>query len=171
MEDRRLTEVLVRDHRADEQRPVWTAGRIYVLSRFEVDMVSQSAQGCRMCKPIRIILILCMVSIATILCSCRERKVGTVCRAGEHKIVILETFQGITTERTSNVEGMPDGTVVFTYHSSNLNMDVRLEDGVLTVDGVKYVIPKKDDSITIRDRCVEVNDQPATRIPDRGGGK
>lgn len=40
-------------------------------------------------------------------------------------------------------------------------LNIRLEDEVLTVNGKKYVIPNKDDSITVKNGRVEINGQPA----------
>jgi hypothetical protein len=62
------------------------------------------------------------------------------------------------------VQTLPDGKQVFTYRAGKRN--IRLEDEVLTVDDKQYVIPNKDDSITLRNGRVKINGQPAQPQPE-----
>jgi hypothetical protein len=102
----------------------------------------------------RTILVLCTLGIAScVLSSCEFRSVR---RVGEHRVEIIDAH---TSSCRSNFANMADGTQIFTYESDKTK--VRLEGEVLTVNGVKYVVPNKDDSIRIKNGRVEINGQPA----------
>ncbi len=106
----------------------------------------------------RRILIACVLgAVACILSSCGSSK-GTY-KVGRHTVVIIETSPlGASTTR-GTLKGADDYYEYFTYEGHNLQ--VRLENEVLTVNGTKYAIPNRDDSITIRNEQVEINGQPA----------
>lgn len=104
----------------------------------------------------RTILVLCILSAAAcVLCSCAESK--RVVQVGGHSVEIIETHTGGWGR--GELYSLPDGTRAYTYESNTVN--VRLENEMLTVNGKKYVIPHKDDSLTIKDGRVEINGQPA----------
>jgi hypothetical protein len=106
----------------------------------------------------RAILTFCiLVAISCILCSCPQST--SVQRINQHKVVIVETAPFRSASSDSTITGAADGTQTFTYEGRNLK--VRLENEVLTVNGNRYVIPRKDDSITITNGRVEINGQPA----------
>jgi len=106
----------------------------------------------------RAILVLCVLGAASCtLCSCRSEYRGGG-KVGGHRISIIETRLG-QTYGGGGTQTLPDGKQIYTHEGGKLK--VRLEDEVLTVNGRKYVLPKKDDSITLRNGRVEINGQPA----------
>jgi hypothetical protein len=106
----------------------------------------------------RAILTLCvLVAISCILCSCP--KTTSVQKISQHNVVIVETWPFRGSSRRCTIRGAEGGPQAFTYERRNLK--VRLENEVLTVNGNRYVIPRKDDSITIRNGHVEINGRPA----------
>ena len=99
------------------------------------------------------IFIFCILGFAVgILCSCRRTTRSTnTTNVGGHKVVIVDTSGTGGMSR----HDMSSGSEVFTYDSGNCK--VRLENEVLTVNGKKYVIPNKNDSIRIEDGRVQIN--------------
>lgn len=105
----------------------------------------------------RTVLTFCILGVVScLLCSCSKSK--SIQRVGEHNVVIIEThvLGGSSRSTVQGVQGEPQ---LFTYESQDLR--IRLEGEVLTVNGRKYLIPKKDDSITVRHGRVEINGQRA----------
>ncbi len=101
----------------------------------------------------RTLLLLCVLGTTPcILSSCRNKSMQYV---GQHRVEIIER----TPNGTTRMERFPDGRVVFTHETGDTS--VMLEDEVLTVNGKRYVLAHKDDSITITDGRVEINGQPA----------
>ena len=102
----------------------------------------------------RRILILCLLGTAPcVLGSCGAK---TTTHVGPHCVDITDAgVQG----QQSRFATMPDDKQLFTYES--VKTKVGIEDEVLTVNGKKYVIPQKNDSITIVDGRVKINGQPA----------
>jgi hypothetical protein len=106
----------------------------------------------------RTILVLCVLGTAScILSSCAESKWTD--KIGEHRLEIVETHVFGGGEARSSSQSMSDGTRVYVCESDKTK--IRLEGEVLTVNGKRYVIPHKDDSIRIKDGRVEINGQPA----------
>jgi hypothetical protein len=64
-----------------------------------------------------------------------------------------------TRSSTSRMERHPDGKQIWTYESADTKASI--EDEVLTVNGKRYVLAHKNDSIRITDGRVEINGQPA----------
>jgi len=103
----------------------------------------------------RMISAFCVLSVALcILSSCRSRY-KSMQYVGKHRVEISEG----TPNGTTRMQKFPDGKLVFTHESDETS--VRLEDEVLTVNGKRYVLAHKDDSIKITDGHVEINGQPA----------
>lgn len=96
-----------------------------------------------------------LVAVSLAGCGAEFRGGGQL---GQHSITIIESRPG-QAHGGGGVQTLPDGKQIFTYRVGKLN--IRLEDEVLTVDGKKYVIPNKDDAITLRNGRVEINGQPA----------
>ncbi len=115
---------------------------------------------------IRTVLVFCVLGIASCtLCSCKGKSTFTT-RVGEHSVVIIQMTPLLN---TGTSHGSREGAKL-TYEY--LDLKVKLEDEVLTVNGRRYIIPEKDDSIKIiNDRAgikVEINGQPA-KAEDNGG--
>ena len=101
------------------------------------------------------IFLVCMLGAAlSILCSCRldrqSRSTHTT-QVGDHKVVIVDT----SGRGGSSAHDKSSGSEVFTHDSGNCK--VRLENDVLTVNGKKYIVPNKTDSIRIEDGHVQIN--------------
>ncbi len=106
----------------------------------------------------RTVLVWCALGVVfCILSSCARSKWTD--KVGEHYLEIIETHTFGGGEARSSFQTMPDGTQAYIYQSDTLK--VRLEHEVLTVNGKRYLIPKKDDSIRIKDGRVEINGQQA----------
>lgn len=110
-------------------------------------------------KIARIVLLLWILGVAPfVLCSCSKSKHSF--KVGQHDLVIIETVvgegPGSGKHVLPDIKGQPPTLV---YESPSLI--VRLEDEVLTVNGKRYILAHKDDSIRITDDRVEINGQPA----------
>jgi hypothetical protein len=106
----------------------------------------------------RAILVLCVLGAASCtLCSCRSVLTSDG-QLGGHHIRIIESRLG-QAYGGGEARTMPDGKQAYMYAGGKLKL--RLEDDVLTVNGQKYVLRNKNDSITVRDGLVEINSQPA----------
>jgi hypothetical protein len=115
---------------------------------------------------VRTILVLCVLVITPcIVCSCSRVSSTFITKVGEHDVKIISSgplWGGGGAGRMS-AKGSE-----FTYELDDLK--VVLQNEILTVNGKKYVIPKKDDSITIIDGRVEVNGQPVNAEEETGKG-
>ena len=106
------------------------------------------------CEMIRRVSYSCMLCVALfVLASCGSRCTQYV---GDH---LVEIIDGHVQSMRSTTTATSDGTPVYTYESSLLR--VRLEGEVLTVNGIRYIVPEKDDSICIRRGRVEINGERA----------
>jgi hypothetical protein len=106
----------------------------------------------------RTIVVFCvLVIVSCTLCSCA--KTITTQKVGQHNVEIIETSIRRSRPVSSSLTSAPDGTSVFTYESGQHS--IRLEGEVLTVNGDKYIIPKKDDTIRIQSGRVEINGREA----------
>lgn len=107
---------------------------------------------------IRNILLLCVLGIVCCTSfSCGGSK-GTY-RVGQHVVVIINTLLfGRGDHIHGTIKGADDQYEWFTYEDGDFT--VRLENEVLTVNGIKYLILHKDDPITIRNGHVEINGKP-----------
>ena len=104
----------------------------------------------------RTILLLCVLGVfSCMLPSCAESK-RTV-QVGRHSLEIIETSPGGSGR--SDLYDLPDGTRAYTYESNTVS--VKLEHEVLVVNGKRYVIPNKDDSIKVKNGRVAISGQPA----------
>ena len=99
------------------------------------------------------IFIFCIIVLAVgILSSCRQSTTSKhTTNVEEHKIVLVDSGIGAIMGHYD----MPSGSTGFKYDSGNCK--VRLENEVLIVNGKKYVIPNKNDSIRIEDGRVQIN--------------
>lgn len=107
----------------------------------------------------RSILVLCVFGAIACIQGCRGIKFGQITgtdAVGKHSVRITEP--GNETGRSS-LTHMPDGKLIYTYESDQFK--VRLEDEVLTVNGKRYVLLGKDDSVELEDGRVEINGHPA----------
>jgi hypothetical protein len=115
---------------------------------------------------VRTILVLCvLVMTPCILCSCSRVPDTFTTRVGEHNIKIVT--KGPLWGRDGG-HGVGKGSEL-TYEKDDLK--VVLQNEILTVNGKKYIIPKRDDSITIIDGRVEINGQPAKPEEEPGRGR
>jgi hypothetical protein len=102
----------------------------------------------------RNIVVFCVLGIvACTLCSCTTRK--TTCKVDRHNVEIIETSMLRSRPVKSSHTVVPDGMSVLTYDSGAY--DIRLEGEVLTVNGARYILPKKDDAVRIENGQVEIN--------------
>jgi hypothetical protein len=107
---------------------------------------------------IRIVLVFCILAmVSCILCSCKPTSKFTT-TVGEHNIEIIQMTPSLHTDRSHvTIEG---GVLTYEY----IDLKVKLENEVLTVNGKRYIVPRKDDSIKIIDDRVEIkveiNGQP-----------
>ncbi len=101
----------------------------------------------------------CAIASCT-LCSCSKSK--SIQKIGQHNVIIETTDFGPGSSH-STIQGAMGGTQVFTYESGNCK--VRLEGEVLTVNGRKYVIPNRDDSIYVKNGRVEINGKVVEPVP------
>ena len=111
---------------------------------------------------IRTTLLLCVLgSTCCILPSCRSSKLTQ--KVGQHTVVIVEThlFSG---GGSNSMERASDGQYEW-FKCEMGNLKVSLEDEVLTVNGKKYTLAHKDDSITITNGRVKINGKRAK--PDK----
>jgi hypothetical protein len=95
--------------------------------------------------------LLCSVVALGMLCSCGQSRSTDTTQVGDHKVVIVDT----SGRGGSSGHDKSSGSLVFTHDSGNCK--VRLENEVLIVNGKKYLIPNKNDSIRIEDGQVEIN--------------
>ncbi len=111
---------------------------------------------------VRIILVLCVLAMAPcMLCSCSRVPSTFTTKVGEHNIKIIT--RGLFSTDGGRMVGKGSE---FTYEVDDLR--VVFQNEMLTVNGKKYTIPKKDDSITIIDGRVEINGQPAKAEEETG---
>jgi hypothetical protein len=102
-----------------------------------------------------------LVAVSLAGCGAEFRGGGQL---GQHRITIIESRWLHAYGGGPGVQTLPDGKQVFTYRAGKRN--IRLEDEVLTVDDKQYVIPNKDDAITLRNGRVKINGQPAQPQPE-----
>ena len=111
-----------------------------------------------MSDKIRTILLLCVLGVTCCSLSSCGRSKGTY-KVGQHTVVIINTsLFGRGDHIHGTIKGAHDQYEWFTYEDGNLK--VRLENEVLTVNGKRYLVPHKDDSITVRNEHVEINGKP-----------
>ena len=96
--------------------------------------------------------------MALLFLACRQRTFTQQDKVGQHTVVITET-SGVF---GSGGHDYSSGTDVFTYDSANLRVVIKNE--VLFVNGRKYTIPNKTDSIEIVDGAVKINGRQV--VPD-----
>ena len=115
------------------------------------------------CERIRVeksMLLVCILCGALcIISSCIKAGPGggrVVQMVGDHPIEIVATTPG---GMTTELYDLPDGTRACKFQCGRLK--ITLEHEVLTVNGQRYIIPKKDDSIQIEDTRVKINGQLA----------
>jgi hypothetical protein len=114
-----------------------------------------------------VILLFGLIAMACIVCSCGETGV-THDKSGDHDIQISGTppvpFSPGNELRASGYTTQ-EGVCVYTFKGNGY--DIKLEDEELKVNGKRYLIPHKDDSIRIHDGRVWFNGQPAKPEPER----
>jgi hypothetical protein len=105
------------------------------------------------------VLFFCALAGASLaLCSCRPRNTSTgTFKAGEHDIVIIKLEPRFN---AGSIEFSIQGNGDFSYEFFDLK--VRLENEVVTVNGKRYIIPHKDDSIKV------VDDRAGMRVEIKG---
>jgi hypothetical protein len=111
------------------------------------------------CEKMRVeksLLLVCILCGALcILSSCIKAGPGGARVAkmvGDHPVEIIATTNA---DIDDELYDLPDGTRAYKFQSGRLK--ITLEHEVLTVNGERYIIPKKDDSIQIEDTRVKIN--------------
>jgi hypothetical protein len=89
-------------------------------------------------------------------------------KVGDHKLEVIETHLLGGGWSQSSWYGTPDGMPAFTHEGRTLH--VKLEHEILTVNDKRYVIPKEDDSLRIKNRRVWINGRRAKPEPDSMAG-
>jgi archaellum component FlaF (FlaF/FlaG flagellin family) len=94
------------------------------------------------------------VLISSALFSCNQTAPETrntiINQVGDHQIVIVSTSSGSTSNSTRNNDSLS-----FDDGSTN----ILFKDEILTVNGKKYRVPNKSDSIYVENNDVKINDK------------
>jgi hypothetical protein len=108
------------------------------------------------------ILIVCVLGIISLTVSSCSDKIYE--KVGDHHIEVIDTTLFGGNSGADDVYSTSDGMPAYKYESHQLR--IRLEHEVLIVNGKRYAIPHKNDSIRIKGGHVWINGQAAKPEPE-----